>query len=129
MSRPLVKSKAGKSFDLGDQHYRSKMERNVARYLRFLKETKQIKDWSYEKVRFDFIQWKHRGVTSYKPDFEIIENSGVVKYYEVKGFMDDKSQVKLNCMARYYPDVLVVVIDAKVYRSIRTLKGAIRNWE
>ncbi len=130
----MIKSNAGRAIDLGNTFYRSKMERNVARFLKFLQKNGEIIEWIYEpKPKFDFIKNKKRGVTSYLPDFKITNKDWSVEYYEVKGYMDKKSQVKLNCMARYYPDVKITVIDSREYAQIKKIKNLIKKkvgrWE
>jgi hypothetical protein len=60
------------------------------------------------------------------PDFRVTLNDGSIEYHEVKGWMDDRSQTKLNRMAKYYPNVKMVLIDGKRYRGIEsTLKNVI----
>jgi len=112
--------------DLGI-YVRSRWEANIGRYLNFLKDKKQIKDWKYEAQVFTFPV--ERGNKFYRPDFMIINNNDSIEYYEVKGYMDNNSRIKLDRMARYYPNVKIIIIDAPVYKSISHIKNLIKNWE
>lgn len=120
--------KAGRREDLGNVRYRSKMEANVARYLKFLREHGDIRSWEYEPKTFWFERIR-RGCTSYKPDFRIIEKDGREVWYEVKGYMDNKSRVKLRRMKIYFPEVKILVIDQEQYRSIMKYRNLITGWE
>ena len=90
-------------------YMRSSWEKKYADRLNILKMAGEIKDWEYEPDTFWFEAIK-RGVRSYKPDFKVIYKDGSVQYHEVKGFLDAKSQTKLKRMAKYYPDIKIVVI-------------------
>ena len=99
-------------------YYRSNWEANYAKYLEWLKSNNQIKDWFHEPKTFWFDGIK-RGSVSYLPDFKVIENDGREVYHEVKGWMDDRSRVKIARMGKYHPDVPLVVINGKAYMEIR----------
>lgn len=107
--------------------FRSSWEANIAAYLQFLKEQKQIKDWEFEVMTFWFDKIK-RGVRSYLPDFRVINNDDSVYYIEVKGWMDDKSKTKLNRMRIYYPNIKIEVYDKKRYNAIAKQKGLFKEW-
>ncbi len=107
---------------------RSKWERNYARYLEWLKQSGEIHDWDYEPKTFWFDKIK-RGVVSYKPDFVMWGLNYEAEYYEVKGYMDPKSRTKLKRMAKYYPDVTVIVIDKPRMAAIAKWKKLIPGWE
>ncbi len=110
-------------------YYRSRWEANFGRYLQMLKEQGQIKDWMHEPKAFWFDKIK-RGVLSYLPDFLVIENDDTEIYYEVKGWMDDRSKTKLQRMKKYYPDVTLRLVDAKSYRRLAArVKALIPEWE
>ncbi|NJN84283.1 MAG: mechanosensitive ion channel, partial [Caldilineaceae bacterium] len=48
----------------------------------------------------------------------------------VLGWMDQRSKTKIRRMAKYHPDVKLIVIDAKAYKSIaRDVGGFIVDWE
>lgn len=121
------KPKRGFREDLGFS-VRSAWEANYARYLKLLEKQGQIKAWHYEPREFKFPV--KRGVRSFRPDFEIMENTGRIEYHEVKGFMTPTSRVALNHMKRYYADYVVHVIDRKAYKEIEKKLGAlIDEWE
>jgi hypothetical protein len=109
--------------------YRSRWEANYARYLEFLKQQGKIKDWKHEPKTFWFDGIK-RGCVSYLPDFLVVENDGSESYHEVKGWMDDRSKTKIKRMAKYFPDVKLIVIDSKAYRALqKTAAAIVSGWE
>lgn len=123
------RGKMGKREDLNGLYVRSSWEANYARYLNWLVSIGQIARWEYEPDTFEFTAIK-RGTRSYTPDFKVYENDGRVAYHEVKGWMDQPSRTRLERMARYYPDVQIVLIDAPVYRALaRDVRRLIANWE
>ena len=109
-------------------YYRSQWELNYARYLEMLKNIGEIKEWEHEPKTFWFEGVK-RGTVSYLPDFRVTENDGSIAYHEVKGWMDDKSKTKIKRMAKYHPDVKLVLIDSKTYKALaRQVKGIVDGW-
>ncbi len=108
-------------------YFRSKWEANYALYLDFLIKDKQIRSWEYEKdvFIFDKIQF---GTRSYRPDFKVLNNDSSVEYHEVKGYMDSKSKTKLKRMARYYPDVKLILIDKEFYGELKKKLGKVLNF-
>lgn len=111
------------------KYYRSKWEANYARYLQFLLEIREIKDWKHEPDTFWFEKIR-RGVRSYLPDFRVTENNDLVAYHEVKGHMDSRSKTKIKRMAKYHPDVKLIVIQAKQYKEIKSkMSRLIKDWE
>jgi hypothetical protein len=121
------RARVGKRIDLNNQYFRSSWEANYARYLNWLIAQGKIKEWFYEKDRFDFpIQ---RGTRSYLPDFKVVENNGEVVYHEVKGWMTQRGQTAINRMAKYYPQIKLILIAKKEYMAISKWKSLIGNWE
>lgn len=111
------------------KYYRSRWEANYARYLQWLLENKQIQKWEHEPYTFWFDGIK-RGVKSYLPDFRVTENDGSIVFHEVKGWMDDRSKTKIKRMAKYHPNVKLIVIDSKIYKSIeKKAKLLVKDWE
>lgn len=114
----------------GKRHFmKSIWERNVARYLEWLKGIGEVVEWQYEPKRFIFesIQFGNR---SYRPDFYVVEKGGKSYWLEVKGWMDNSSRVKLERMARYYPSEKIVVMDAPQYRLLsRQMRNLVPGWE
>jgi hypothetical protein len=111
------------------KYYRSKWESNYAYYLQWLKEKGEILDWKHEPKVFWFEGIK-RGTVSYLPDFLVIEKNGKETYHEVKGWMDDRSKTKISRMAKYHPDVTLIVIDSKAYQSLRkSVSKIVPGWE
>jgi len=110
-------------------YYRSRWEANYARYLERLKSDGLIINWEFEPDTFWFENIK-RGVRSYLPDFKITCVDNSVVYHEVKGWMDKRSATKLKRMAKYYPEVEIVLIQAKQYNEIKTKMGRLlEGWE
>lgn len=117
--------------EIGGQrkYFRSNWEANYARYLQWLKECGHIADWKHEPKTFWFEGIK-RGTVSYLPDFWVLENDGTDSFHEVKGWMDDRSKTKIARMAKYYPGVKLVVIDAKAYKEIRRkVSSLVPGWQ
>ena len=98
--------------------FRSSWEVTYARYLQFLLDRKEIKFWDYETKTFWFLKIL-RGVRSYKPDFEVTNKDNSIEYHEVKGWMDKKSATKLKRMAKYYPEVKLILIDKEPFKAIK----------
>lgn len=123
IDRYLHVIKGWREFHDGRRYYfRSKWEINFAHYLEWLKQGHNILDWWYEPDVFWFKGIK-RGVTNYKPDFKVMEVNGAVTWYEVKGYMDAASQTKIRRMAKYHPDVKLVVIGRAEYGEIMAKCG------
>ena len=119
----------GKRDDLNDLYVRSAWEANYARYLNWLQAHGEILGWEYEPETFEFAKIK-RGHRSYTPDFKIRTTNNDIEYHEVKGYMDQASQTKLNRMARYYPNIKIILIDKEVYYAVaKTMKSLIPTWE
>lgn len=117
--------------EIGGQrvYFRSRWEANYARYLEWLRGRGQIVKWEHEPETFWFLKIL-RGTRSYLPDFRVTENSGIQIYHEVKGWMDDKSRVKLQRMAKYHPGIRLTVIERTAYKSIeKTMKPMLPDWE
>lgn len=113
----------------GKKHYfRSRWEANYARYLQWKKERNEIKDWEFEPDTFWFNNIK-RGVRSYLPDFKVFKNDGTFYYDEVKGWFDDRSKTKMKRMKKYYPKVVINLIQAPWFKASKNLKLVIKEWE
>ncbi len=109
--------------------YRSDWERKYALFLELLKSKHMIRSWKHEPKTFWFLKIK-RGVRSYKPDFKVVTREGQTEYHEVKGWMDPKSKTKLKRMAKYYPNVVVKVIDATWFKqNAPMISGLVERWE
>jgi hypothetical protein len=103
--------------------FRSKWEANYSLYLNFLIKQKQITKWEYEPDTFVFDKIKF-GTRSYTPDFKIY--NGIIEYHEVKGHMTAKSKTQIKRMAKYYPEIRLIIIDADVYKDIKNKLGKMR---
>lgn len=111
------------------KYFRSRWEANYARYLQWLKDQNQIKDWEHEAKVFWFEGIK-RGCVSYLPDFQITELNDNQVYHEVKGWMDDRSKTKIRRMGIYFPEVSLTVIGAEWFKkNNRNLTSIIYGWE
>ena len=111
------------------KYFRSRWEANYARYLEFLKTEQKIKSWEHEPKTFWFESIK-RGVRSYLPDFRVVDLEGGITFHEVKGWMDDRSKTTLARMAKYYPEVAIIVVDAKEYKKLEMeMRFVLQDWE
>lgn len=109
--------------------YRSRWEANYARYLQWRLERGDIARWEHEPETFWFVGIK-RGVLSYLPDFRVTHASGRVEYHEVKGWMTPRSKTALKRMAKYHPDVALLLVDSRAYQRIAAGAGClIKGWE
>jgi endogenous inhibitor of DNA gyrase (YacG/DUF329 family) len=113
--------------DLGI-YVRSSWEANYARYLNFLIKNNQILKWEFEVDTFKFPI--ERGSRYYVPDFKVFNKDGSFEYHEVKGYMDQRSSTKLKRMAKYHPNIKIVLIDKAAYISIfRNIQAMIPFFE
>lgn len=111
--------KGWREFPSGKRYFfRSGWEMNYALYLEWLMYKKEIKNWEYERETFWFEKIR-RGVRSYTPDFFVTNNNGSEEIHEVKGWLDSKSKTKLARMAKYYPDVKVILIGESEYKELK----------
>lgn len=117
--------------EIGGQraYFRSSWEANYARYLQMLVDDGKILSWQHEPRTFWF-EGIRRGTMSYLPDFRVVAIDGSVTFHEVKGWMDERSKTKIARMAKYFPEVALVVIDADAYRRLRkVLAYVVDGWE
>jgi hypothetical protein len=111
------------------KYFRSRWEANYARYLEFLRMEDKIKSWEHEPKTFWFEEIK-RGVRSYLPDFRVVDMEGNVTFHEVKGWMDDRSKTTLARMEKFYPEVCIIVVDAKQYKKLEIeMRFLLQDWE
>ena len=123
------RSKQGKREDLNGLYVRSTWEANYARYLNFLIDNKKLFKWEYEPETFYFEEIK-RGTRSYTPDFKVWETEQSTPYFvEIKGWMDDKSKIRLSRMAKYYPEIKIELVRKEDYYAIKQWSRLIPNWE
>ena len=129
---PFLKRSPGEWLEIGDKRYyfRSKWERNYARFLQYAKSNQVIFDWQYEPKEFWFENIK-RGVRSFKPDFLVIYHSkGLHSWYEVKGYMDSKSATKIKRMKKYYPEEFLTIVDKKWFQMFeKEYASQLSGWE
>lgn len=90
---PYQHTRTGYRPDL-DSVMRSNWEANFARVL-----TVHGIKWDFEPRLFSFPI--KRGTKAYMPDFYLTETD---EWVEVKGWMDDKSRIKIKRFKKYYPD-------------------------
>lgn len=102
--------------------FRSKWEANYALYLDFLIKQKQIKRWTYEEDVFIFEEIKF-GTRSYRPDFKVYIGDKDIEYHEVKGYMTSRSKTQIKRMAKYYPNIKLIIVDRDVYKDIKNKVG------
>lgn len=113
-------------------YFPNKMEANLYRYYHFLQQHKSIANFQFQPNPFDFRSYGiKRGITTYRPDFLIINNDGSCEYIEAKGFMDKASKTKLNRMRSHFPRIRIRVIDYPDYRKdiAKQVEKIIKGWE
>ncbi len=109
-------------------YFRSSWEVNYANYLQWLKSLGKILEWEFEAETFWFDGIK-RGCVSYLPDFRVTETDGEYVYYEIKGWMDERSRTKIKRMAKYHPAVKLIVVDSKEYNALsKKMKNIVPGW-
>jgi len=109
-------------------YVRSTWEANYARYLNWLKSKGEIVGWKYEAETYEFPI--RRGTRFYTPDFRIEFPGGRLEYHEVKGYLSPKGRTALKRMAKYHPQIKIVMIDGPVYKELRKQLGRlVAGWE
>ena len=108
-----TRGKGGYREDIGF-YVRSNWEANFARIL-ILEE----KDFIYEPKSFQLTS-----CISYTPDFLV----GDI-LYEVKGFMDEISSLKIALFREKYPDKELKIIDGNEYNDLRNKYKSLIKWE
>lgn len=106
-----------------NQYFRSSWEANIARILNYLNI-----EWKYEYKRFNFSEEKE-GVLSYQPDFYLPKYN---KWIEVKGWMDEKSKLRLKLFKKYYPteSLNLILINEEIYLLLnKQYSKIVENWE
>jgi hypothetical protein len=114
--------KNGRRPDLDNRYFRSTNEANFARYLQFHRVI-----WAYEPKTFWF-PGAHTGPRCYTPDFYL---PALEVWCEVKGWMDTRSQAKLDRLRMTYPDMKVVVVGEGLFERAerQRLCQVIPHWE
>jgi hypothetical protein len=123
--------KNGRRADLGNIYLRSRWEANYCRWLNFLiRYEDEIIKWEYEKQTFYFDKIK-RGTTSYTPDFKVYFKDGHIEYHEVKGWDYPRGVTARKRMAKYFPEIKLLVFDESFFKDIKRkhIDKVIPNWE
>jgi hypothetical protein len=95
-------------------YVRSNWEANFARVLKY----KKI-NFQYEPDTFELSE-----AMTYTPDFKV----GNV-YFEIKGYMDDRSKEKISAFKKSYPNVLLSIITGDEYNILRDTYSDKILWE
>ena len=98
----VIARKKGNAYQYTRTGYRKDIDLNVrssweANFVRVLNVYKI--DFKFEPTVFPFPI--KRGTRAYTPDFFLVRNN---EWIEIKGYLDDKSKIKLKRFKRYYPD-------------------------
>ncbi len=98
----IISRKKGNAYQYTKTGYRKDIDMNVrssweANFIRVLNIYKI--DFDFEPTVFSFPI--KRGTKGYTPDFLLKRNN---EWIEVKGYLDDKSKIKLKRFKRYYPE-------------------------
>ena len=115
----MAYSAAGYRKDLG--HYvRSSWEADFARVLKHIGV-----QYRYEARRFTLSRADGSTLT-YAPDFFVPESHC---FYEIKGWMDDKSAEKIRLFREQFPNETLVVIDKTQFAELQMRYGDLAEWE
>lgn len=122
-SNAYSRTKSGKRKDLNNQFFRSSWESNVARILNYLNI-----EWEYEVKRFVFKTENEIGIDSYQPDFYL---PNLNLWIEVKGWLDEKSKIRLELFKKYYNEEYnnLIFIDQTFYNLLRYTYFNLDYWE
>lgn len=114
----------GRGFTRNDlkQYFRSTWEANIARILNHLGI-----QWNYEYKRF-FFNEPINHVLSYQPDFYLPQFD---IWIEVKGWMDEKSKIRLESFKNEFPDEnkKLMIIQEVEYNNLSKKYSWLENWE
>ena len=111
-------------------YFRSLWEMNYAYYLQWLKDNKEIKDWDYETTNYPFPKEDYKaGPFYYVPDFDVIENSDLLRIVEVKGYMNTASKKKIKRFKKHYPKLPIEIVDGTWFKAnTPMLSGVVPGW-
>lgn len=99
--------------------YRSRMERDYARWLDVQRACGKIADWSYEPDTLVI------GIgAAYTPDFRITMPDGAIEYRETKGFKREAAMVRLRAAALQYPAFRFVLVTKRNGEWVHHTVGA-----
>ena len=108
-----TRGKGGTRSDIGF-YVRSRWEANFARICIYEKW-----DFKYEPCSFNLDDCKF-----YIPDFIV---NGV--FYELKGYMNEKSKSKLDTFVSMYPNITLKIIGPNEYNDLKLKYKQLINWE
>jgi len=109
------------------RYFRSTWEANYARFLGYKLQSGEISAWEHEVESFWFEDKTY--THTYLPDFKVWFNDGHIEYHEVKGWLDARSQSKIDKMAKEYPAVKLIIILENWFREHLYLEKTIPDWE
>ena len=114
MSKPQVHKEYGNIWTWGEfggtrYHFKSEAEFKWGCYLQFLKNSGEIRAWSYETKKFIF-EGVEAAPVQYTPDFQIIDKNGSEYYQEYKGTLDGKAISRFRRMSQHFPDVVMELV-------------------
>jgi hypothetical protein len=115
---------------VGGVYFRSRWEANVARVLALLLDRGVIQAWAYEPREFEF-ETIRRGTRFYIPDFQVWSDPERYQWWEVKGWMDKTSKIKLDRFRKFYPEeaARLVIIGRSEYQAFAKWRALISGWE
>lgn len=113
----------------------SNYEYDYALYLDYLYEKGEIAGWVRNTTKFYFsrtveIPGRTTKQNAYRPDFIIFNKDSTYQIHEVKGWMNDKSQVVCDQFAKDYPNLTYKIITRDEILSLQSqFKDKIWGWE
>jgi len=98
---------AGKSKIRGAKsRYKNNWERMYAERLEIRRINGEIKSWKYECIRLKLADgaW-------YKPDFQVVYDSGKTEFHEIKGFRRTAGILRFKVAAKMYPEFTFFLVE------------------
>lgn len=112
-------------------YFPNRMEANYYRYLLFSKRQGTVRHFEYQPAYLDFTEhgYKH-GITRYRPDFFVVDDTGYRYYVECKGWYDPKSKTKLKRARECYPEIDIRLVMTRDMRELdKNIGGLVPGWE
>lgn len=96
---------------IGNKNYffRSSWEHIYAKHLFEKHINLEILNWEYEPSIFSFPEEKNCNLY-YKPDFKVTNIDGSIEYHEVKGWMCERSKIKISLMNKWHKNIKLILI-------------------
>lgn len=104
----------------------SNYEYDYALYLDWLYDNEKISGWVRNTTQFGFskpVEVRGRMVNSHRPDFIVFGKDGTYEIHEVKGWMNERSEVVIGQFKADYPQLHYKVIEKQEILKIQKVLG------